>query len=69
VEGWGGLRQSLPLPVGGEKYSKALKGPLRLVPLIAAGGINQMAAANFILAGASNIGSKNGELARRFVGL
>lgn len=70
--------------VGGEKYIKALKGPFRHVPLIAAGGVNQMTAANFILAGAAAIGvggelvpeeairlrqeKRIHELARRFVG-
>jgi|SRR6266481_1096322 2-dehydro-3-deoxyphosphogluconate aldolase/(4S)-4-hydroxy-2-oxoglutarate aldolase len=70
--------------VGGEKYIKALKGPFRHVPLIAAGGVNQLTAANFILAGASAIGvggelvpeeaiqqrqeERIHELARRFVG-
>ncbi|MHB8502582.1 MAG: bifunctional 4-hydroxy-2-oxoglutarate aldolase/2-dehydro-3-deoxy-phosphogluconate aldolase [Candidatus Acidiferrales bacterium] len=69
--------------VGGEKYIKALKGPFRHVPLIAAGGVNQMTAANFILAGAAAIGvggelvpeeairlrqeERIHELARRFV--
>jgi 2-dehydro-3-deoxyphosphogluconate aldolase / (4S)-4-hydroxy-2-oxoglutarate aldolase len=42
--------------VGGESYIKALKAPLPQVPMIAAGGVNQMTAANFILAGASAIG-------------
>jgi 2-dehydro-3-deoxyphosphogluconate aldolase/(4S)-4-hydroxy-2-oxoglutarate aldolase len=71
-------------PVGGEKYIKALKGPFRHVPLIAAGGVNQMTAASFILAGASALGvggelvpqeaiqhrqeERIHELARRFVG-
>jgi 2-dehydro-3-deoxyphosphogluconate aldolase/(4S)-4-hydroxy-2-oxoglutarate aldolase len=71
-------------PVGGDKYIKALKGPFRHVPLIAAGGVNQMTAASFILAGASAIGvggelvpqeaiqhrqeERIHELARRFVG-
>jgi 2-dehydro-3-deoxyphosphogluconate aldolase/(4S)-4-hydroxy-2-oxoglutarate aldolase len=70
--------------VGGEKYIKALKGPFRQVPLIAAGGVNQMTASNFILAGAAAIGvggelvpeeairlrqeERIHELARRFVG-
>ncbi|MGB2622801.1 MAG: bifunctional 4-hydroxy-2-oxoglutarate aldolase/2-dehydro-3-deoxy-phosphogluconate aldolase [Candidatus Acidiferrum sp.] len=69
--------------VGGDKYIKALKGPFRHVPLIAAGGVNQMTAANFILAGAAAIGvggelvpeeaiklrqeERIHELARRFV--
>jgi 2-dehydro-3-deoxyphosphogluconate aldolase/(4S)-4-hydroxy-2-oxoglutarate aldolase len=70
--------------VGGDRYIKALKGPFRHVPLIAAGGVNQMTAASFILAGASAIGvggelvpeeaiqhrqeERIHELARRFVG-
>ena len=70
--------------VGGENYIKALKGPFRHVPLIAAGGVNQLTAANFILAGAAAIGvggelvpeeairlrqeDRIHELARRFVG-
>jgi len=61
-----------------------LKGPFRHVPLIAAGGVNQMTAASYILAGASAIGvggelvpeeairlqqeERIHELARRFVG-
>jgi 2-dehydro-3-deoxyphosphogluconate aldolase / (4S)-4-hydroxy-2-oxoglutarate aldolase len=70
--------------VGGDKYIKALKAPFRHVPLIAAGGVNQMTATNFILAGAAAIGvggelvpeeairlrqeERIHELARRFVG-
>jgi 2-dehydro-3-deoxyphosphogluconate aldolase/(4S)-4-hydroxy-2-oxoglutarate aldolase len=70
--------------VGGDRYISALKGPFRHVPLIAAGGVNQMTAASFILAGASAIGvggelvpqeaieqrqeERIHELARRFVG-
>jgi 2-dehydro-3-deoxyphosphogluconate aldolase/(4S)-4-hydroxy-2-oxoglutarate aldolase len=38
--------------VGGESYIRALSGPLPRVPLIAAGGVNQNTASNFILAGA-----------------
>jgi 2-dehydro-3-deoxyphosphogluconate aldolase/(4S)-4-hydroxy-2-oxoglutarate aldolase len=69
--------------VGGGNYIKALKGPFRHVPLIAAGGVNQVTAANFILAGAAAIGvggelvpeeairlrqeERIHELARRFV--
>ncbi len=69
--------------VGGDNYIKALKGPFRHVPLIAAGGVNQGTAANFILAGAAAIGvggelvpeeairlrqeERIHELARRFV--
>ena len=70
--------------VGGDKYIRALKGPFRHLPLIAAGGVNQVTAANYILAGASAIGvggelvpeeairlrqeERIHELARRFVG-
>lgn len=42
--------------VGGEKYIRALKTALPQIPLIAAGGITQQTAANFILAGATAIG-------------
>jgi len=42
--------------IGGEGYIRALKGPLPQILLIAAGGVNQQTAANFILAGASAIG-------------
>jgi 2-dehydro-3-deoxyphosphogluconate aldolase / (4S)-4-hydroxy-2-oxoglutarate aldolase len=70
--------------VGGDKYIHALKRPFRHVPLIAAGGVNQVTAASYILAGASAIGvggelvpeesirlrqeERIHELARRFVG-
>jgi 2-dehydro-3-deoxyphosphogluconate aldolase / (4S)-4-hydroxy-2-oxoglutarate aldolase len=70
--------------VGGDKYIRALKGPFRHVPLIAAGGVNQITAASYILAGAAAIGvggelvpeeairlrqeDRIHELARRFVG-
>src|SRR6266851_289508 len=69
--------------VGGDSYIRALKGPFPHVPLIAAGGVNQQTAANFIFAGASAIGvggelipkdaiqfrqaDRIHELARRFV--
>jgi 2-dehydro-3-deoxyphosphogluconate aldolase / (4S)-4-hydroxy-2-oxoglutarate aldolase len=42
--------------VGGERYIKMLKTALPQIPLIAAGGINQQTAGNFILAGAAAIG-------------
>lgn len=48
--------------VGGDQYIRALKGPFRHVPLIAAGGVTQLTAASYILAGASAIGV-GGELA------
>jgi 2-dehydro-3-deoxyphosphogluconate aldolase/(4S)-4-hydroxy-2-oxoglutarate aldolase len=42
--------------VGGDSYIRALKAMLPHVPLIAAGGVNQQTAVNFILAGASALG-------------
>jgi len=42
--------------IGGESYIRALKGPFPKIPLIAAGGVNQQTAANFILAGAVALG-------------
>jgi 2-dehydro-3-deoxyphosphogluconate aldolase/(4S)-4-hydroxy-2-oxoglutarate aldolase len=69
--------------VGGAKYIKSLKATLPQIPLIAAGGVNQQTATDFILAGASAIGvgdelippgaieqresERIRELARRFV--
>src|SRR6202167_5974267 len=71
-------------PVGGDMYIRSLKVPLPQVKLIAAGGVNQQNAANFIIAGASSIGvgvellprdavqrrqdHRIHELARRFLG-
>ena len=43
-------------PVGGHKYIRALKAALPQVPMIAAGGVNQVTAADFVLAGASALG-------------
>ncbi|HEY6352202.1 MAG TPA: bifunctional 4-hydroxy-2-oxoglutarate aldolase/2-dehydro-3-deoxy-phosphogluconate aldolase [Candidatus Angelobacter sp.] len=45
--------------VGGDKYIRALKTALPQIPLIAAGGVNQQTATNFILAGATAIGVGN----------
>ena len=42
--------------IGGDSYIRALKGPFPKIPLIAAGGVNQQTAANFILAGAVALG-------------
>ena len=42
--------------VGGDSYIRALRGPLPQVLLIAAGGVNQQTAGNFILAGAVALG-------------
>jgi len=69
--------------VGGDSYIKALKRPFRQIPLIAAGGVNQQTATNFIMAGAAALGvgealipresiklkqvDRIRELARRFV--
>jgi len=43
-------------PVGGTQYVRALKVPLPQIPLIATGGVNQLNASDFILAGATAIG-------------
>ena len=43
-------------PIGGSAYIKALRGPYPQVPMIAAGGVNQETAADFILAGAAALG-------------
>ena len=43
-------------PVGGSQYIRALKVPLPQIPLIASGGVNQLTASDFILAGATAIG-------------
>jgi len=45
-----------PCALGGPQYIKALKTALPQIPLIAAGGITQQTAGNFILAGATAIG-------------
>jgi 2-dehydro-3-deoxyphosphogluconate aldolase/(4S)-4-hydroxy-2-oxoglutarate aldolase len=45
--------------VGGASYIRALKAPLPQVPLIASGGVNQLTAESFILAGASAVGVGN----------
>jgi 2-dehydro-3-deoxyphosphogluconate aldolase / (4S)-4-hydroxy-2-oxoglutarate aldolase len=50
--------------VGGDSYIKALKGPFPQIALIAAGGVNQQTASNFILAGAAALGI-GGELIPR----
>ena len=42
--------------VGGESYIKSVKTALPEIPLVAAGGVNQLTAANFILSGACAIG-------------
>jgi 2-dehydro-3-deoxyphosphogluconate aldolase / (4S)-4-hydroxy-2-oxoglutarate aldolase len=43
-------------PLGGPSYIKTLKLPFPTVPLIAAGGVNQQTAADFIHAGAAALG-------------
>ena len=43
-------------PVGGHKYIRALKVPLAQIPLIASGGVDQVTAPKFILAGATALG-------------
>ena len=72
-------------PVGGHKYIRALKVPLAHIPLIASGGVDQVTAPKFILAGACALGigaellplealqlreeTWIHELARRFMGM
>jgi 2-dehydro-3-deoxyphosphogluconate aldolase/(4S)-4-hydroxy-2-oxoglutarate aldolase len=51
-------------PMGGNQYIRALKVPLPQIKLIATGGVNQLTASDFILAGASAIGV-GGELLPR----
>ena len=57
MESGGGLREDLPLCASRRSaYIKALKAPFRHVPLIAAGGVNQQTAGDFIRAGAVALG-------------
>jgi 2-dehydro-3-deoxyphosphogluconate aldolase/(4S)-4-hydroxy-2-oxoglutarate aldolase len=42
--------------VGGPVYLRSLKVPLPQIPLIASGGVNQLSAFNFIVAGATALG-------------
>lgn len=72
-------------PVGGSQYIRALKVPFPQIPLIATGGVNQLTASDFILAGATAIGlggellptealhfrqeNRIHELARRFISM
>jgi 2-dehydro-3-deoxyphosphogluconate aldolase/(4S)-4-hydroxy-2-oxoglutarate aldolase len=43
-------------PVGGDSYIRILKKAFSHIPLIAAGGVNQLTAQKFIVAGASALG-------------
>jgi len=43
-------------PVGGPSYIKSMRGPFPEVPLLAAGGVNQQTAADYIMAGAAALG-------------
>jgi 2-dehydro-3-deoxyphosphogluconate aldolase/(4S)-4-hydroxy-2-oxoglutarate aldolase len=70
---------------GGHSYIRALKVPFPQIPMIASGGVNQLTAMDFILAGADALGvgaelmpaealrvrnlSQIRELARRFLGM
>ena len=70
--------------IGGESYILSLSRMFPHIPLIAAGGVNQQNASNFIIAGATGLGigrelmpaeairhrklDRIGELARRFLG-
>ena len=42
--------------LGGDAYIRALKGPFPQIPLVAAGGVNQQTAMQYLLAGASALG-------------
>jgi 2-dehydro-3-deoxyphosphogluconate aldolase/(4S)-4-hydroxy-2-oxoglutarate aldolase len=42
--------------LGGESYIRTLKAPFPHIPLVAAGGVNQQTAFNYIVAGASALG-------------
>jgi 2-dehydro-3-deoxyphosphogluconate aldolase / (4S)-4-hydroxy-2-oxoglutarate aldolase len=42
--------------LGGDSYIKALRGPFPQIPLVAAGGVNQVTATGFLLAGATALG-------------
>jgi len=71
--------------LGGDSYIRALRAALPQVPLVAAGGVNQLTAGNLILAGAAALGVGRElipneavqqrrpewirELARRFLGI
>jgi 2-dehydro-3-deoxyphosphogluconate aldolase/(4S)-4-hydroxy-2-oxoglutarate aldolase len=72
-------------PMGGVQYIKSLKIPLPQIPLIVSGGVNQLTALDYIVAGAAAIGvggellpiealtsrqaNRIHELARRFIGM
>jgi 2-dehydro-3-deoxyphosphogluconate aldolase/(4S)-4-hydroxy-2-oxoglutarate aldolase len=53
--------------VGGEKYIRALRAPLPHVPLVAAGGVTQSTAAQFIHAGATALGVGEDMIPKRAV--
>jgi len=42
--------------IGGDSYIKALKAAFPKIPMIAAGGVNQQTAEDFIVSGASALG-------------
>ena len=43
-------------PLGGDNYIRALKAPFPQIPMVAAGGVTQLTAVGYILAGASALG-------------
>jgi 2-dehydro-3-deoxyphosphogluconate aldolase/(4S)-4-hydroxy-2-oxoglutarate aldolase len=55
--------------VGGESYIHAVKAMLPQVSLVAAGGVNQVTAVNFILAGATALGVGNELIPRNAIRL
>jgi len=60
IEAWGAGSDFVKVvpcaAVGGESYIRSIKAPLPQVQLIAAGGVNQLTALNFILSGATALG-------------
>jgi 2-dehydro-3-deoxyphosphogluconate aldolase / (4S)-4-hydroxy-2-oxoglutarate aldolase len=60
IEAWGAGSDFVKVvpcaAVGGESYVRSLNAALPQVPLIAAGGVNQLTALNFILSGATALG-------------
>jgi 2-dehydro-3-deoxyphosphogluconate aldolase/(4S)-4-hydroxy-2-oxoglutarate aldolase len=60
IEAWGAGSDFVKVvpcaAVGGDSYIRSLNAALPQVPLIAAGGVNQLTALNFILSGATALG-------------
>jgi 2-dehydro-3-deoxyphosphogluconate aldolase/(4S)-4-hydroxy-2-oxoglutarate aldolase len=54
-------------PFGGASYIRSLRAPFPHVPMVAAGGVTQQTAGDFILAGAAAVGVGNELIPRRAV--